>query len=69
MGAEHECGASRFVQRATQFHDLVGMVMGAQKKLPFLLPPRGGRLQPVESAAVAVRIAASHFWLLPPVGV
>lgn len=50
-------GVPYSIQRATQFHDLVGMFLGSLGKLPFLPLPRDAVLQPVESAAVAAHIA------------
>lgn len=59
-------GVPYSIQRATQFHDLVGRVMGGLAKFPMLVLPRGAVLQPVDSAAVAERIADAA--LRPPAG-
>lgn len=59
-------GVPYSIQRATQFHDLVGRFLGGLAKFPVLVLPRGAVLQPVESAAVAGRIA--HAALQPPAG-
>ncbi|MGH3446273.1 MAG: SDR family oxidoreductase [Nocardioidaceae bacterium] len=43
--------------RATQFHDLILMVVKAMAKLPVLPVPAGFRFQPVDAAEVADRLA------------
>lgn len=44
--------------RATQFHDLIARLFTAQRRLPFVLAPKGFRFQPVEVTEVAARLAA-----------
>jgi uncharacterized protein YbjT (DUF2867 family) len=45
------------IQRATQFHDFVAMLLTMLGRAPVLLLPRGVTLQPVDPEAVAVQIA------------
>lgn len=45
------------ILRATQFHDLIATVVSAQRRLPFVVLPRGFRFQPVEVTEVAGRLA------------
>jgi uncharacterized protein YbjT (DUF2867 family) len=43
--------------RATQFHDLILMVVKAMSKLPVIPVPSGFRFQPVDAGEVAARLA------------
>ncbi|MBN9390459.1 MAG: SDR family oxidoreductase [Chloroflexi bacterium] len=43
--------------RATQFHDLILVVMNALAKLPVMLAPSGFNFQPIDSGEVAARMA------------
>lgn len=69
LGAEQaiEAGDVPFtILRAAQFHDLVADIVSKMMKSPFLPLPRAVRLQPVDTAAVAERLAA--LTLGPPAG-
>lgn len=60
LGAERavmESGIPWTVLRATQFHDLVFMVLQQMAKLPVIPLPSRMRVQPVEAAEVADRLA------------
>jgi uncharacterized protein YbjT (DUF2867 family) len=52
-----ESGIPWTVLRATQFNDLVLMVLQQMAKLPVVPLPKGMRVQPVEAAEVAERLA------------
>lgn len=46
------------VLRATQFHDLVAVLLGGLTRVPIVLLPKGLRIQPVEVSEVGERLAA-----------
>lgn len=52
-----ESGIGWSILRATQFNDLVLMVLEQMAKLPVVPLPKGMRVQPVEAAEVADRLA------------
>ncbi len=71
-GAIEASGLPHTILRATQFHDLVGRFVDAQRRLPLVAAPRGVRFQVVEMAAVArlvaSTVAAGPAGRLPDVG-
>ncbi|MFC4555293.1 SDR family oxidoreductase [Georgenia faecalis] len=64
--AVRESGVPVTILRAAQFHDLVLRTVGAMARLPLVPVPRDLRVEPVEAAEVAARLA--ELALGPPRG-
>ncbi|EST28384.1 hypothetical protein N566_22805 [Streptomycetaceae bacterium MP113-05] len=56
-GLVQSSGLPYTILRATQFHDLMALIVSSQRRLPAVLSPRGFRFQPVAVTEVADRLA------------
>ncbi|MFN2495333.1 MAG: SDR family oxidoreductase [Pseudonocardiaceae bacterium] len=61
-----QSGLAWTIQRATQFHDLIFLLLAAAARLPVMVLPAGVRVQPVDAGEVATRLV--ELAGMPPAG-